>query len=218
MAAKHLLECGFQFFAFCGHDLQWSHKRCDAFVQTIEEAGYKVQVYKRPRSAKKKLWKFEQFILADWLKSLAKPVGLMTCHDNRSLEVVEASKIADIDIPTDIAIIGVGNDDLFCNLSPRPLSSVDVSTEQAGYDAAELMDKMLKGEAKMTGKTVTIHPTHVVQRQSTDILATEDEEIARAIHYIRNNPRKLLQVENVAEVAMISRRTLQKKFRKVIGH
>jgi len=217
MAAKHLLKCGYNFFAFCGDGLNWSHQRCDAFVQTIEEVGYKVQIYKQPRSAKKRSWMFEQFILADWLKSLAKPVGLMTCSDNRSLEVVEACKIAEIDIPTDVAILGVGDDDLFCNLSPQPLSSVAVSSEQSGYAAAELMDKMLKGKAKKTGQTITIHPTHVVQRQSTDMLAIDDKEIAEAIYYIRDNPKKLLQVDDVAEQANMSRRTLQNKFRDAIG-
>jgi LacI family transcriptional regulator len=85
MAAKHLLERGFNSFAFCGYDLTWSHSRCDGFVQTIAEAGYKVQIYKPPRSAKEKKWKFEQFVLAVWLESLPKPVGIMTCIDNRSL-------------------------------------------------------------------------------------------------------------------------------------
>jgi len=218
MAAKHLLERGFNFFAFCGYDLIWSRQRCDGFVQTIEEAGYKVQIYKQPRSAKEKSWKFEQFILADWLKSLAKPVGIMTCTDNRSLEVVEVCKTADIRIPIDIAIIGVDNDDLYCNLSPQPLSSVAVSSEQAGYAAAELMDKMLKGKVKMAGQTITVHPTHVVQRQSTDILAIEDKEIAEAIYYIRDNPKKLLQVDDVVEAANMSKRNLQYKFRDLIGH
>jgi len=218
LAAKHLIECGFNFFAFCGKNQIWSQERCAGFVQTIEEAGYKVQIYKHPRSAKNRLWKSEQFIMSDWLKSLAKPTGLMACADHRSLEVVEACKIAEISIPIDIAIIGVDNDDLFCNLPLQSLSSVAFSTEQAGYAAAELMDKMLNGKAKMVGQTVTAHPTHVVRRQSTDTLAIEDKEIAEAIHYIRENPRKLLQVEDVAKAVNISKRRMQNKFRDLIGH
>jgi len=218
MAAKHLLERGFNFFAFCGYNIFWSHGRCTGFVQTIEEAGYKVQIYKQPSLAKNRSWELEQFILTDWLKSLAKPVGLMACADHRSLAIVEACKIAGLRIPIDIAIIGVDNDDLYCNLSPQPLSSVALSSEQTGYAAAELMDKMLKGEVKMTGQVIKAHPTHIAQRQSTDTLAIEDKEVARAIHYIRNNPRKLLRVDDVAEASMMSKRTLQKKIRKAIGH
>jgi len=218
MAAKHLLERGFNYFAFCGYNFFWSHDRCTGFVQTIEEADYKVQIYKQPSLAKNRPWEVEQFILADWLKSLAKPVGLMACADHRSLAVVEACKIAGLRIPIEIAIIGVDNDDMLCKLSPQPLSSVALSSEQAGYAAAELMDKMLKGKVKMTGQTITAHPTHIAQRQSTDILAIEDKEIAEAIYYIRNNPRKLLQVEDVAEASKLSKRTLQRRFRFVIGH
>ena len=218
MAAEHLLERGLNFFAFCGYDFYWSKDRCGGFVQTIEEAGYKVQIHKQPTSLKKGSRQTEQIIMADWLKSLAKPTGLMVSNDPQSMDVIEACKIADLHIPIDIAVIGANNDDLLCYLSPQPLSSVAIDAERAGYQAAELMDKMIKGEAKMTGQTIVVHPTHIVPRQSTDTLDFNDEGISRAIHYIRDNPRKLLQVDDVAKASMMSKRTLQIKFRKAIGH
>lgn len=218
MAAEHLLERGFQFFAFCGYDYFWSHQRCAGFVQRIEKAGFKVQIYKLPPSAKKRTWEFEQFILADWLKSLEKPMGLMACIDNRSLETVEACKIANLRIPIDVAIIGVNNDEMLCSLSPQPLSSVGISSEQGGYEAAELMDKMIKGKVTMAGQTITVHPTHVAARQSTDILAIEDKEIAEAVYYIRSNPKKILQVDDVVKASKLSKRTLQRRFRNVLGY
>jgi LacI family transcriptional regulator len=80
------------------------------------------------------------------------------------------------------------------------------------------MDKMLKGEAEMAGQSVTIHPTHVVQRQSTDILTIDDKNVAEAIYYIRDNPKKRLQVDDVVNASNMSKRNLQYKFRDEIGH
>jgi len=218
VAAGHLLERGFRSFAFCGYDKFWSQQRCQGFTETIEQAGYSVNVYKQPRTKKQRSWEFEQFVLADWLKSLPKPVGIMSCIDNRSLHVVEACKIAGIRIPIDVAIIGVNNDELLCSLTPSPLSSVAISAEQGGYETAELMDRMLKKQIDMKGQFVLVRPTHVAARQSTDTLAVTDKQVAEAIHFIRNNFKNLIQVEDVAAAANTSKRTLQRKFRDIMGY
>ncbi len=198
MAAEHLLERGFKSFAFCGYDKFWSEQRCQGFTETIEQAGHSVDVYKQPRTKKQRSWEFEQYALADWLKSLPKPAGIMSCIDNRSLHVVEACKIAGIRVPIDVAIVGVNNDELLCSLTPSPLSSVAISAEQGGYETAELMHQMLKKEINMKGQFVLVRPTHVASRQSTDTLAVTDKQIAEAIHFIRNNFKTLIQVEDVA--------------------
>jgi LacI family transcriptional regulator len=218
MAAEHLLDRGFESFAFCGYDTFWSKQRCRGFSERIADAGFTTNIYKIPSTAKKRSWEFEQFTVADWLKSLKKPAGLMACIDNRGLEIVEACKIANLRIPIDVAVIGVNDDELLCSLSPQPLSSVAINSEQIGYDAAELMDKMIKGKLKMAGQTKIVYPTHIAARQSTDILAIDDKEIADAVHYIRNNPKNILQVDDIAEVSKLSKRTLQRRFRNALGH
>ena len=218
VAAEHLLGRGFQFFAFCGYDYFWSDQRCQGFVEKIESVGHKVDIYKQPSTAKERSWEFEQFILADWLKSLPKQTGLMACIDNRSLSVVESCKIADLRIPVDIAVVGVNNDQLLCDLSPQPLSSVAINSEQAGYEAAELMDNMIKGKTDMAGETITVHPTHVAARQSTDTLAIADNDVAEAVYYIRNYFKDILHVDDVVAASRLSKRTLQRRFRNVLGH
>ena len=219
MAADHLLERGFQSFAFCGYDrFFWSKQRCKGFTERIEQAGFSVHVYKQPRTQKERSWEFEQLILADWLKSLPKPIGIMSCLDSRSLHIVEASKIANLRIPIDISIIGVNNDELLCNLAPQPLSSVAISSEQGGYEVAELMDRMLQKKVKMKGQIITVRPTHVTTRQSTDMFTIKDRSISEAVHFIRNNFKTLIQVEDVAAAAKLSKRTLQRKFQTIMGY
>lgn len=98
LAAEHFLDRGFRNFAYCGFDnTPWSHQRCEHFVKTITQAGYETLVYKQPKSKVKRLWKNEQVIMADWLKSLSKPVGLMACNDDRGQHVLEACKIAQLE-------------------------------------------------------------------------------------------------------------------------
>lgn len=217
MAAEHLLERGFRNFAFCGlDDFFWSWRRFEGFSETIKKAGYETHLYKQPKSKIKRLWDNEQMILADWLKSLPKPVGIMCCIDERSRHVVSAGKIAGIHMPEEVALIGGDNDDLICELSNPQLSSVAINGYQAGYQVAELLDELMKGN-KPASTTVRVKPTFVVTRHSTDILAIEDEDISGALRYIRFHGNEPIQVEDVAREVAMSRQGLNKKFRKYLG-
>jgi LacI family transcriptional regulator len=156
--------------------------------------------------------------MADWLKSLPKPVGLMTCTDDRSQDVVEASKIAGVHVPEDLAIIGVDNDELVCELSSPPLSSIALNTQRSGYEAAELLDKLMsRKRIKMANLTIVVHPTHIVTRQSTDILAIEDRDVVAAVRFIRRNAREMIQVDDVVDTVAVSRRSLEQRFRRELG-
>ena len=217
MAAEHLLSRGFRRFAYCGFDDRlWSRKRGEAFAKSIEEAGYKAYFYKPPRLRGQRLWENEPTYIADWLKALPKPLGLMTCADHRSQHVIEACRIAGLHVPEEVAVLGVDNDELVCDLSDPPLSSIALDTERAGYEAAELLDKLMKGK-KMANQRIMVRPLHVVARQSTDILAIEDKEVAEAVRFIRQNSKQLIQVVDVAEHVALSRRSLERRFKKILG-
>jgi LacI family transcriptional regulator len=218
MAAEYLLELGFKNFAFCGFDgFFWSLERQEGFTEKIKHAGYKVLVYKQPKSKIKRLWDNEQVILAQWLESLPKPIGLMACIDERSQDVTEACKIAKIHLPEEIALIGGDNDDLICDLSNPPLSSVAINGVKAGYEAAELLDKLMKGEKVPDDEKIVVRPTHVETRQSTDILAIEDSDVAAAIRYIRQHANEPIQVDDVVDSTTLGRRGLEKHFKQTLG-
>jgi len=217
MAAEHLLDRGFRRFAYCGFDdMVWSQQRKHAFGRFITNAGYPVWAYEQPASARKRIWEREQPILAAWLAELPKPVGLFACNDDRAQHVTEACKTAGLNVPEDVAIIGVDNDELVCDLADPPISSVALDTEMAGYKAAELLDRMMHGQAAET-HDIVVHPTYVVTRQSTDILAIDDPDVARAIRFIRHNARRGIRVDDVAEAAALSRRVLEKRFRNLLN-
>ncbi len=217
MVAEHLLERGFRNFAYCGlDDLRWSAERGESFQENLAQAGFTVQFYRQPAEKNKRTWEAELGIMADWLRQLPKPVGVMTCNDDRAQQIIEACKLANLNVPEEIAVIGVDNDDLVCELSEPPISSVVLNAERAGYEAAELLDRLMAGE-KMTGQTIWARPSRVVTRKSTDILAIEDKEVAAAIRFIRQNARKAIQVNDAVQATAISRRVLEKRFRKEIG-
>jgi LacI family transcriptional regulator len=217
MGAEHLLGLGFNHFAYCGYDnVFWSVDRGKGFAEKIEEKGFEVNFYHQPSKKSDQAWQNEQLILADWLKKLPKPIALMTCNDNRSQEILDACTLAEIEVPWEIAILGVDNDDLTCNLAHPPLSSVALTMEKAGFEAAEVLDKLMKGE-KPEKEKITVLPTHIVNRHSTDVLAIKDNDVANAIRFIRNNAQRVIQINDVVEETSLSRRSLELRFRKVLG-
>lgn len=216
MAAEHLLERGFRHFGYCGFDdMFWSVQRGESFHARISEAGFKVSIYKQPKSRAARTWYREEAVLAEWLKGLPKPAGVMTCNDDRGQHVTEACANANIGVPYEVAVIGVDNDDQVCDISNPSLSSVALDVDKAGFQASELLDRMMAGQ-KLPPQTVIVHPSRVVTRQSTDILAVEDKLVSRALNFIHQNAKRLIQVDDVIKAISVSRRHLHDKFMKTL--
>ena len=191
--------------------------RGESFSKTVTKAGYLAYLYQQPRAKTKRTWDKELPIIAKWLLTLPKPIGLMTCNDDRGEWVIEACKIAGLKVPDEIAILGVDNDQLICDLCNPPLSSIVLNVEKAGYEAAALLDKMMDGE-KINNYEIPIRPTHVVSRQSTDILAIDDPDVVAAIRFIHRHTKNVIQVNQIVDVVSLSRRVLEKRFRSIVGH
>jgi len=217
VAAEHFLDRGFTRFAFCGYDhMFWSRVRQEGFVRRVAQAGFSVHLYEPPAPSSHLAWETEQTFVADWLRSLPKPVGLLVCNDDRAQQVVEANKAAQTRVPDEIAILGVDNDDMICELTNPPLSSIVLDFEEAGYEAAAQLDRQMRGR-KASKTEIHLQPMHVHTRQSTDVLAVEDGIVARAIRFIRTHAGDVLSVDDVAEAASTSRRLLERHFRDAVG-
>lgn len=217
IGAKHYFDRGFRNYAYCGfNDMFWSQDRGESFRKEVVESGFEIQMYKQPLSRVVISWDKEQSHMIEWLKSLPKPVGLMTCNDDRAQHVIEACWNANFRIPEDVAILGVDNDILVCELLTPQLSSVAVNCERAGYQAAELLDKLMNGQ-KISPQKIVIQPTHVEARQSTDILTIEDQEVAKAVQFIFQRAKKGIRVDDVVQAVALSRRVLEKRFRASLG-
>jgi LacI family transcriptional regulator len=217
MAAEHFLERKYHNFGYCGFsDIPYSKIRCQAFAKRLAVEGFGVSVYEKTQHNVKHSWEKEQNRLCRWLQAIPKPAAIFASIDERSRHVAEACKRLGAKVPEDVAILGVDDDALVCELSDPPLSSIAMSTVQGGYDAAQLIVTLINNK-KAEQKEVLIRPTHITVRRSTDILAINDREVLDATRYIRNNANKPVQVEDVVKYIAVSRRTLEVKFQRAIG-
>jgi LacI family transcriptional regulator len=216
-ASWYFIEQGYQHFAYCGYgDIWWSLERAQSFAQHNLQAGFQTSIYQPSRSAVRRSWEKERQNMTHWLKSLTLPAALFASNDARARHVLEVCKIAGLRVPDDIAVIGVDNDELLCELSQPPLSSIPQNTERAGYEAAELLDGMMRGK-KPSRREISVSVMDVVTRQSTETLAINDPEVAKAVRFIRDNARRIIQVTDVVEATTLSRNALLMRFRKTLG-
>jgi LacI family transcriptional regulator len=163
-----------------------------------------------------RVWEREQALLARWISKLPTPIGLFACDDDRGREVLEACKMAGLHVPDDVAVVGVDNDEVFCELADPPLSSVALNAETAGYRAAALLDAMMHGRVRQR-QQIVVEALGVITRRSTDIVAVEDDDVAGALQFIRRQQGRDISVDRVAEEVAMSRRSLEKRFRDTIG-
>jgi len=218
MAADYFIDKGFKEFAFYGFDdIVWSRERFEGFSQRIEKQGYKVHVYQHQKEETPPLWSYRESALTDWLKALPKPIALMTCDDNQGQHVTEACKAVGISVPEHIAVLGVDNDLIICNLSDPPLSSISLNTEKAGFETAHLLNKMMF-ENPQNFSDIYVEPLQVISRRSTDFLAVDDKEISKALHYIYYHFKEKICVDDIVGATAVSRRVLEKRFQSVLKH
>lgn len=217
LAAEHFLERGFRNFAFCGYKGRiWSRQRQEGFCERLDEAGFACNVYEPKPSRRTISWKWEQPMVAAWLKSLPNPVAIMACSDIRGRQVSEASRGQGLSVPDDVAIVGVDDDQLICNLTNPPLSSVAFNLNQAGYRAAELLDGLMSGRVRRPQR-IMVEALWVVARRSSDVIATDDRHVSVALRFIRDHARESINVADVVEQAGPSRRGLEIRFRSILG-
>lgn len=217
LVADHLLERRFRNFAYVGRgDRGWSVRRESAFRSYLEGQGFEALIYPAPSRKRDLHWEREQAILAKWIRGLPKPIGLFACNDDRGREVLEACALAGCRVPEDVAVVGVDNDNVFCELSDPPLSSVALNSETAGYRAAELLDHLMSGQVTEP-RSISVEALGVVARRSSEIVAVEDEDVSAALAIIHRSHGRDVSVERLVDELAVSRRSLEKRFRALLG-
>jgi LacI family transcriptional regulator len=215
LAADHFIERDFRHLAFLGDDrFRWSDNRRDAFVAAAGR-DRTVTVY-QPRGRGRDGAAEDEAIEA-WLASLPKPVGLFACYDIRGRQAVEACRRAAIPVPDEVAILGVDDDAVLCGLSSPPLSSVIPDSIGAGRLAAELLEAMLRGE-RLESDEWLLPPVGIAIRQSTDVLAIDDDLVVAAVRHIREHACSGIKVADVVQAVGGSRRVLESRFLRRVGH
>jgi LacI family transcriptional regulator len=218
LAAQHLLERGFRQFGYIGwRNESWSEQRRRAFQDAVTKQGCECSILQVPNfKTLPESWDdlIEHF--AEWIRQQPKPLGLMLCFDHVGPPVTQACRQIGVAVPEEVAIIGVDNSEVLCEICDPPLSSVSPNHEGVGYEGAALLDAMMNG-AEAPTEPVIIPPRGVIVRQSTSISAIEDPVVSAAMSMIREHACNGLQVSDVAEHMPVSRSVLQRRFLAVLG-
>ncbi len=220
IAANYFEERRFIHFAFLGNDIhEFSRQRADAFCYALEEKGYACSVHLYPTKVyniDKKAREAIDCAKLKWLESLPKPVAVFVCDDWEAFQFIQFCRQHDFRVPEDVAVLGVGNDELLCNVSNPPMSSIRTPVERAGYDAAALLEQMLSGKNVLQKKHF-LPPMGMVSRQSTDVLQVADPVVIKALQFIQEHVAEPIKVEDLLKCVFVSRTLLERKFRAELG-
>ena len=216
LAAGHFRERGFRDLAFCGRDgARWSDLRRDAFRGVAERLGCPCHVYEPPRRRRASTWEQEQDDVSRWLASLPHPVGILACNDIRGVQVLDACRRIGLAVPERVAVLGVDDDVVLCELADPPLSSIDQDLDRIGYEAASLLDRLMAGGPARP--LTLVEPLGVVARLSTDVVAIDDPDVAEALRLIRLHACDGGPVDTICSRVGLSRRTLERRFKARTG-
>ena len=222
MAADYFVDCGFRRFAFVGEQsgLDWSAEREKAFVHELGERGFDCAIYdKEQKTVNGKRGNDDLQKLQEWLMSLPRPTAVFAAYDIRARQVQEACRTAGLAVPDDMAILGVDNDEVLCETASPPLSSIAMSTEDAGFRAAELLAKAMSRRRLPRGTEEILYTgTHVVARRSTARTFMTDSIVRRCCELVEANVGRRFTVKDLVATLRVSRRTLETRFRAATGH
>jgi LacI family transcriptional regulator len=221
MAADHLIDRGFRHFAYFGFPIfEWSVRRQEAFTNHVLAAGHQFHEGLPGRrvhwSHQQASWEDEIEGVAQWVKRLPKPLGIMAGNDIRGIQMLDACRRAGVAVPEEVAVVGVDNEELVCLLAYPPLSSVVPDAYRVGYESAALLDQMMKGHP-VTEMLRSIPPVSVATRQSSDVTAIANPCLASAMQFIRESACQGIGVDDVLAHLSVSRSVLQRLFRKELG-
>lgn len=216
MAASFFKKRGYHNFAYYGNtDFYWSKARAEGFRQEIEKLKGNFS-YFESEVLNDMNWGRSHIALNDWLLSLPKPVALLACDDNFALQVSEMCKVNNINIPDELSLLGVDNDQLICNLSHPSISSIITDDEKGGYLTGKMLHHAIKNK-DTSSFNIIIEPIRIELRQSTEKYNISDTYIKEVLDYIKKNITSNLSINDLTDIVPLSRRSLEKKFREVTG-
>jgi LacI family transcriptional regulator len=241
LAARHFLERGFRHFTYFGAPgMLWSRERETGFRTEIENtfrARSETNRADTNRAEDPKPFTFSSYgsapdvaaaaldapnqrraaAMGNWLQSLPRPLALFSTSDTWGFELLQAAREVGLQVPEDVAILGVDDEALLCEIAHPPLSSIRIGAEQIGRVAVDLLDQMIN-RRRVPASIKRVPPIEVVTRQSTDVLAVDDADVAAALRHIRRHAVEGLSVKQLLDEVPVNRRTLERRFVSVLGH
>lgn len=224
MAARFFVDAAFKHYAFCGFPGLWfSDDRCAAFEKMMSRFGAKVDCYTPPRAwtsadvaQREALHPDGSKELAEWVSSLPQGTAILACNDIRAQQLIRVAARCNRRIPEDLAVMGVDDDEVICELTNPRLTSIRPDARTLGYTAAHWLHLQMQGR-ELPYRNLRIPPIRINERASTDIIASEDELFVSAVRYIRNHVQEGIDVSKVVAHSNRSRSSLESRFKRYLG-
>ncbi len=217
LAAAYLAGLGHGNFGFIGSVGENGPAIEAAFRKSLEERGQRLHVFHSEEFAKlKNFTDAFRSELAAWVRGLPRPVAILCRDDWWATPLRMVCQRLKISVPEEVSILGIGDDEVFCESLHPPLSSMKMRYRLSGFKVAQLLDKLRKRPG-MKRQHILLSPERVVERQTTSLFATADSFVLAALEYIRKEAANQITVEEVAAASGVSRRVLEQRFHAVLG-
>ena len=215
LVADHFINRGYRRFGAYTLDTEsFFRERMEKFVSHVKEvADADCAILPSHGESSPEDWEAHQAELIEWLESLQKPVGIFATNDQLATRLLDACQRAGISVPEDVAVVGCENETTLCNFSSPPLTSVRFDGETVGYQAAELLDVLMKGEQGPKPAELLIPPKGIEIRASSDEFVIEDPIVLRAVRLIREQAFSGITVAEICSELGVSRSTLERRMR-----
>lgn len=224
MAVRFFLDAAFDQFAYCGYPGLWfSDERGNAFAKHLQKLGFVPEVYHPPLvwksqdvAARESLHAGGSSELEAWVKSLPPKTAILACNDVRAQQLLAVAARVGRRVPDDIAVMGVDDDEVICELTNPRLTSIRPDTHGLGYTAAYWLHLLMQG-APLPKHSLLMPPLGITERASTDVVASNDALFVEAARFIRSNVNLGIDAKAVVSQAGCSRSTLEGRFRSLLG-
>ena len=185
------------------------------FCTRLSEVGLHAYIYNEESNIRYGSTSDQQTLQA-WLQQLPHPTALFACDDVFALRITEVCGISNIQVPQDLAVLGVDNDEILCNMSDPPLSSIVLDVKNGGYQAAKLLHSIVK-DKQLPQFNIVINPIRIERRKSTEGYSVSDKLVLGALKLIETENNGLISITEILNRLCVSRRVLEKHFRKEVG-
>lgn len=214
-AFNHLYSKGIKHFAFYSippsQYCRWACERENSFNRIMIQKGLTGSVYQGMETTLDN-WQLAQNELVKWITSLPPNTGIIAVNDARARHVLQTCEFMKLKIPEQHCVIGIDNEDIINYLSVVTLSTIAQGTEEMGYKAASLLQKLLLNKMNGTPR-ILVEPQKIIERRSTDYRSVQDPYVMQAMNFIRNHACRGIKVEQVLAEVRLSRSNLEARFK-----
>jgi len=212
LAAEHLIERCYTTLVYVPRgDLTYSVLRGEGVRTAAHEAGIRFEPWQQQETGTSAPDPWEPF-----LNALPKPAGLVAADDTVAAAILQAASAIHIEIPDQLAVVGITNDSFACETSAIPLSSVDLNPDDIGDRAAHLLLHLMSG-GRPPKKPILIPPLGVMVRASSDAFATSNPLITSMVRHVRQHLTEGVRVDDLAHTFKISHSHLRRVFNQSLG-